>query len=94
MDQFATAGIIQPLPREGARKHALHRNSAHAVRAQNADMFVAAVNGSPPPWARSLERVVECHLALNGDLVGRDAALEEVGQLLHILQFHEGERVA
>src|SRR3546814_932739 len=40
------------------------------------------------------ERVVEADLALHADLVRRYAPLEEVGQLLHVLQLHERERVA
>src|SRR3546814_2918865 len=39
------------------------------------------------------ERVVEADLALHADLVRRYAPLEEVGQLLHVLQLHERERV-
>ena len=41
----------------------------------------------------SLKRLVETHLAGDGDLIGRDAALEEVRQFLHVLQVHERERI-
>src|SRR5687767_14196808 len=40
------------------------------------------------------ERLIERHLALHAHLIGRDAALEKVGQLLHVLQLHERERIA
>src|SRR3546814_18259936 len=43
---------------------------------------------------KASERVVEADLALHADLVRRYAPLEEVGQLLHVLQLHERERVA
>ena len=43
---------------------------------------------------RRSERGVEHHVTGHADLVGGDAALEEVGDLLHVLQVHEGERVA
>ena len=45
-----------------------------------------------PSAARS-EVVVETDNAGDTDLVGRDAALEEVGQFLDVLELHEGERV-
>ena len=59
-------------------------------------------NGSIAPCVRRsyligiwlLEFLVEGDLAGDRDLVGGDAALEEVGELLHVLQFHERERVA
>src|SRR5690606_4331989 len=40
------------------------------------------------------ERHVERHFALHAYLVGRGTALEEVGQLLHVLQLHEAQRIA
>src|SRR5688572_26573074 len=43
--------------------------------------------------ADNLERLVERDLALHRHLVGGHAALEEVGHFLHVLQFHELERV-
>ena len=78
------------------------RNYTAAANGRRESMHCIAIDcvrrvsggGYPPPWVRSLEGVVECHLALNSHLVGRDAALEEVGQLLYILQLHEGERIA
>lgn len=46
-----------------------------------------------PRQSDVLELVVEGDRALDGDLVGRRAPLEEVGQLLDTLKFHERERV-
>src|SRR5262249_4302251 len=45
------------------------------------------------PGDSSSERLVEGHLAADRDLVGRDPALEEVGELLHVLKVHEAEGV-
>jgi two-component system LytT family response regulator len=42
---------------------------------------------------RYSERHVERHFALHADLIRGDAALEEVGDFLHILQIHEVERI-
>ena len=39
------------------------------------------------------EVLVEADVAADADLVGGDGALEEVGQLLHVLELHEPERV-
>ena len=41
----------------------------------------------------ALEVLSEADFAFDRGLVGGDAALEEVGQLLHVLQFHEAEWV-
>ena len=40
-----------------------------------------------------LEVFAETYFAFYGGLVGGDAALEEVGELLHVLKIHEGEGV-
>src|SRR6187431_683434 len=44
--------------------------------------------------AASSERMVELHLADHADLVRRDPPLEEVGELLDVLEVHEGKRIA
>ena len=41
-----------------------------------------------------LESLIECDFALHCDLISRDAAFEEVGEFLDVLQFHEREWVA
>ena len=53
---------------------------------------LAAGQGTKPS-AISLEILVEVHRPLDADLVRRNGALEEVGQLLNVLQLHESERV-
>ena len=42
---------------------------------------------------RKLKRFAEANLACYGDLIGRDAAFEEVGEFLHVLEIHERERI-
>src|SRR5436190_563127 len=43
--------------------------------------------------ALCLESFAEANLARDGDLIGRDAAFEEVCEFLDVLKVHEGERV-
>lgn len=50
----------------------------------------AAQNGVGPS---ALEVFVEGHVALDTHLVSGDRTFEEVGQFLHVLEFHERERV-
>src|SRR5690606_34361325 len=61
--------------------------SGKTISCRRASMGALAVGGG-----RS-ERGIEGHLSLYPHLVGRDTALEEVGQFLHVLQFHEGQRI-
>jgi len=67
-------------------RHAFSRPARRRAGCQDRRAVLA------PQVVRS-EVVVEAHRAAHPDLVGGDAALEEVGQLLHVLQLHEGERV-
>src|SRR5690606_27687283 len=51
-------------------------------------------NGRSGPAERRSEVLAEADFALDGGLVRRDLALEEVRELLHVLQLHEPEGVA
>lgn len=66
----------------------------HIPQAENK---VAAARYRQPPLATTTggnsELFVEADGACYGDLVGRYAALEEVGEFLDVLEFHEGQRV-
>jgi hypothetical protein len=53
----------------------------------------AAIDHSPLARFWRLEVVGEGNFAFDGTLVGGDALLEEVGELLNVLQVHEGEGV-
>ena len=43
--------------------------------------------------ALDLKRFVKTHIARHRDLVRRDAAFEEIGEFLDVLEIHKGERV-
>src|SRR3984957_20007319 len=46
------------------------------------------------PLDQGLKCSIKADLTLDPHLVSRNPALEEVGQFLHVLQFHERERIA
>src|ERR1700754_3528644 len=63
--------------------------SGNTISSSRASVGAAAGSGKC-----GSEGMIEADLALHADLVRRHAALEEIGQLLHVLQIHERERIA
>ena len=69
------------------------RGTGHPAGSVPAGRPVVSAGLGTAPLPRGQKSSSKLTVAADADLVGRDPALEEVRQLLHVLQLHERERV-